>query len=69
MNTKKVQELIDGKGWNNFWVAKQIEVREGKFSYFMTGRIEPKPDELMRLAQLLGVPVLEIDDIVNRAGA
>ena len=62
VNTKKVQELIDNRGWKNLYVAQQLGVREGKFSFWMTSRSEPTPSQLHSLATLLGVTVPEICD-------
>jgi transcriptional regulator with XRE-family HTH domain len=63
-----IRELREAKGWTQQDLAYQLGVAVSTVSTWEQGRFEPRATQLRKLAQVLGVPMEEIE-IVPRGKA
>jgi antitoxin component HigA of HigAB toxin-antitoxin module len=58
---RSIRDLIDERGLRHGWVAARIGVSPAMLTNVMRGRRRLRVDAAQRLAELLGVPLDEMD--------
>ena len=65
MNLRLKTRIIE-KGIRQYDVAQQVRMTETRLSRVITGRIDPTPEEEIKIADALGVPREELFGCVTK---
>lgn len=57
MSYAKYAEIRDQHGYTDARVAEETQIAPATLSQWKTGKSKPKADKLLKIADLLGVPV------------
>lgn len=57
LNSERLRKLRRERDWTQEYVAELLDMSQGDYSRWETGRIEPSLSNIMRIAALFGVSV------------
>lgn len=65
----RMRELREGKGWTRGELARRARMDAATVGKIESGRLQPYPKQLVRLAKALQIPAADAATLVNEVAA